>query len=27
VEEAAERWLERIAAELDPASFRLRGLR
>ena len=27
VEEAAERWLDRIEAELDPASFRLQGLR
>jgi protein-tyrosine phosphatase len=25
VEEAAERWLERIEAELDPAAFRLRS--
>lgn len=27
VEEAAERWLERIEAELDPAAFRLQGSR
>jgi protein-tyrosine phosphatase len=27
VEEAAERWLDRVASELDPASFRLQGSR
>ena len=27
VEEAAERWLERIAGELDPSEFRLQGAR
>lgn len=27
VEEAAERWLDRIQAELDPSSFRLQGSR
>ena len=27
VEEAGERWLDRIAAEMDPAAFRLQSLR
>ena len=27
VEEAADRWLDRIEAELDPARFRLQGSR
>ena len=27
VEEAAERWLDRIAGELDPSEFRLQGTR
>ena len=27
VEEAAERWLERVEAELDPAAFKLQGSR
>ena len=27
VEEAAERWLDRIVGELDPAEFRLQGTR